>query len=192
MAEASTSPRRRLAHADDEPGSASTLSGHLEEKIFNIRGRRVMLDSDLAKIYGVLPKRLNEQVKRNRDRFPPDFLFQLTGEEVDALRSQIATSKPGRGGRRHQPYAFTEHGAVMLASVLNSPAAVHASIQVVRAFVRLREIVGIHKELADKVDALEAKYDSQFRVVFEAIRELMRPPPKTLGSRIGFRAAQHD
>jgi hypothetical protein len=135
-----------------------------------------MLDSDLAAIYGVLPKRLNEQVRRNKARFPPDFLFRLTPDEVDALRSHSATSKPGRGGRRYQPYAFTEHGAVMLASVLNSPAAVAASIHVVRAFVRLREIVGIHKELAEKLDALEAKYDSQFRVVFEAIRELMRPP----------------
>jgi len=151
-----------------------------------------MLDSDLAAIYGVLPKRLNEQVKRNKNRFPPDFLFQLTPTEVDALRSHSATSKPGRGGRRYQPYAFTEHGAVMLASVLNSAAAVAASIQVVRAFVRLREIVGVHKELAQKLDALEGKYDSQFRVVFEAIRELMRPPSKTLGTRIGFRTSLTD
>jgi hypothetical protein len=135
-----------------------TAPSHLEDQIFIIRGRRVMLDSDLAAIYGVLPKRLNEQVKRNKARFPPDFLFRLTPDEVDALRPHSATSKPGRGGRRYQPYAFTEHGAVMLASVLNSPAAVAASIHVVRAFVRLREIVGIHKEPTAKLDALEAKY----------------------------------
>jgi hypothetical protein len=169
-----------------------TAPSHLEDQIFIIRGRRVMLDSDLAAIYGVLPKRLNEQVKRNKDRFPPDFLFQLTAEEVDALRSHSATSKPGRGGRRYQPYAFTEHGAVMLASVLNSPAAVAASIQVVRAFVRLREIVGVHKELSEKLNALEAKYDRQFRVVFDAIRQLMTPPSKSLAARIGFRTSDTD
>lgn len=176
--------------SQDGSGSELTAPSHLEDQIFIIRGRRVMLDSDLAAIYGVLPKRLNEQVKRNKARFPPDFLFRLTPDEVDALRPHSATSKPGRGGRRYQPYAFTEHGAVMLASVLNSPAAVAASIHVVRAFVRLCEIVGIHKEPTAKLDALEAKYDSQFRVVFEAIRELMRPPATTRVSRIGFRASQ--
>ena len=167
-------------------GDRIISSGRLEDQIVVIRGRRVMLDSDLAKIYGVLPKRLNEQVKRNRDRFPPDFMFQLTADETRSMRSQFATSKLGRGGRRSRPYAFTEHGAVMLASVLNSPTAVSASIQVVRAFVRLRHMVGMYTELASKLEVLEEKYDGQFRVVFEAIRELMRPVSKTPGSRIGF------
>jgi len=144
-----------------------------------------MLDADLAVLYGVTTKRLNEQVKRNRDRFPADFMFRLTARETAGLRSQIATTKSGRGGRRSPPVAFTEHGAVMLASVLNSPTAVYASIQVVRAFVRLRGILATHRDLARKLEDLERKYDAQFRVVFDAIRELMQPldPPR---KRIGF------
>lgn len=113
-------------------------------------------------------------------------MFQLTAEETESLRSQFATSNKGRGGRRYRPYVFTEHGAVMLASVLNSPVAVQASIQVVRAFIRLREILATHKELARKLTELEQKYDKQFRVVFDAIRELMTPPRKPLRP-IGFR-----
>ena len=145
-----------------------------------------MFDSDLAELYGVTVIRLNEQVKRNRDRFPGDFMFQLTNEEFQSLRSQFAISKLGRGGRRYLPYAFTEHGAVMLASVLNSPAAVAASLQVVRAFVRLRGILVEHKELARKIDALELKYDSQFKVVFETIRQMLEPPPPSKKRPIGF------
>jgi len=145
-----------------------------------------MLDSDLAEIYGVETKVLNQAVKRNRDRFPEDFMFQLTNEEAEALRSQFVTSKKGRGGRRYAPYAFTEHGAVMLASVLNSTVAVHASIQVVRAFVRLREMLAAHKELARKLEELEKKYDKQFAVVFEAIRQLMEPPDEKAKEPIGF------
>jgi hypothetical protein len=150
-----------------------------------VRGHRVMLDADLAVLYGVTTKRLNEQVKRNRGRFPADFMFRLTTRETAGLRSQVATTKAGRGGRRSPPVAFTEHGAVMLASVLNSPTAVDASIQVVRAFVRLREILATHRALARKLADLESRYDAQFRVVFEAIRELMQPPipPR---KRIGF------
>jgi hypothetical protein len=150
------------------------------------------LDVDLAAVYRVLPKRLNQQVKRNRARFPSDFAFQLTEREVEALRLQNATTKPGRGGRRSRPYAFTEHGAVMLASVLKSAVAVDASIQVVRAFVRLRALAAAHEELAEKLDALKAKYEEQFRVVFEAIRELMTPVPKSLESRVGFRPRDVD
>src|SRR5882724_11823961 len=112
----------------------------IERRIYLLRGQKVMLDADLADIYGVSTKRLNEQVKRNLDRFPKDFMLQLTKEEVVALKSQIATSNTSRGGRRTLPYAFTEHGTIMLASILNSPTAIHASIQVVRVFVRLREI----------------------------------------------------
>jgi hypothetical protein len=145
-----------------------------------------MLDVDLATLYGVTTKRLNEQVSRNVRRFPKDFMFQLTDSELQTLRSQIATSKPQRGGRRTRPYAFTEHGAIMLASVLNSDSAVAASVQVVRAFVRLRLAVASHAELARKLDAMERKYDAQFRVVFTAIRRLMSPPARA-GGRIGFR-----
>ena len=159
---------------------------HIEQSIHLIRGPRVMLVSDLARLYGVTTKRLNEQVRRNIDRFPQDFMFQLTREEYDALRSQIATLKTGRGQhRKYLPYAFTEHGAVMLANVLNSPTAVQASIQVVRAFVRLREMMITHTELARRLDELEKKYDKQLAVVFEAIRALMAPTKKET-RRIGF------
>jgi len=162
-----------------------TSTSRIEQSIHLIRGQRVMLDSDLAKLYGVTTKRLNEQVKRNVYRFPEDFMFQLTKEETESLRSQFATSKTGRGGRRTLPYVFTEHGAVMLANVLNSPTAVQASIQVVRAFIRLREMLITHADLARRLDELEKKYDKQFAVVFEAIRALMSPPQKET-KRIGF------
>lgn len=163
-----------------------TSTSRIEQSIHLIRGQRVMLDSDLATLYGVTTKRLNEQVRRNLERFPPDFMFQLTREEHDALRSQFATLKVGRGRhRKYLPYAFTEHGAVMLASVLNSPTAVQASIQVVRAFIRLREMLITHADLARRLDDLEKKYDKQFAVVFKAIRALMSPPQKET-KRIGF------
>jgi hypothetical protein len=144
-----------------------------------------MLDSDLAALYGVTTKRLNEQVRRNLDRFPIDFMFQLTEIEEEILRSQIATSSEGWGGRRSLPYVFTEHGALMLASVLNSPVAINASIQVVRAFTHLRRMVSSHFELSRKLDALEKKYDSQFKVVFDAIRQLTSPPEQPR-RKIGF------
>ena len=146
-----------------------------------------MLDSDLARLYGVPTKRLTEQVKRNQDRFPHDFAFRLTPAEVLNLRSQIATSSDGHGGRRYVPLVFTEHGAVMLASVLQSQAAVEMSIHVVRAFVQLRGALAAHAELARKLAAMEARYDKRFRVVFDAIRELMAPPPPPPTKRIGFR-----
>lgn len=132
----------------------------IESRIFLIRGSKVMLDSDLADLYQVSTKRLNEQVRRNRERFPKDFMFQWTPRETAALRSQFATSNRQRGGRRYRPYAFTEHGAVMLASVLNSPVAVQASIRVVRAFVRLREDLATHKELAGKLTELERRIET--------------------------------
>jgi hypothetical protein len=164
-----------------------TLSGseQLERYIHFIRGHRVMLAPDLARLFGVATKRLNEQVKRNLDRFPEDFMFQLTADEHVALRSQFATSK-GKGGTRYLPYAFTEHGTVMLANVLNSPTAVKASIEVVRAFIRLRQMLVSQQALARKLAALERKYDGQFQVVFEAIRELMTPPEPKKKQRIGF------
>jgi len=164
--------------------------GKIEQAILLIRGQRVILDADLAQLYGVETKRLNEQVKRNIDRFPEDFTFQLTAVETEVLRSQIATSK-GRGGRRSAPYAFTEHGAIMAATVLNSPRAVQVSVYVVRAFVRLRRILDSHAGLARELAALERKYDAQFKVVFNAIRQLMAPPPEAKRKRIGF-ATEHE
>ena len=158
-----------------------------------VRGRRVMLDSDLARLYGVATKRLNEQVRRNQARFPEDFAFQLTPTETTVLRSQIATSNKGRGGRRAALLAFTEHGAVMLASVLNSPVAVETSIQVVRAFVQLRVALGTHAELRRKLDAMEARYDQQFRAVFDAIRALISEdtrPRKQIGFQPPLRSSQ--
>jgi hypothetical protein len=148
----------------------------VDKLIYTIRGHRVMLDRDLARIYGVTTKRLNQQVHRNLDRFPVDFMFQITTEESKSLRLQIATSKIGRGGRRTLPFAFTEHGAVMLASVLNSPVAVAASIQVVRAFIRIRQMIATNKDFARRLDDLEKKYDEQFQAVFDAIRAIMTTP----------------
>jgi hypothetical protein len=169
----------------------------IESKIFLIRGQKVMLDADLAELYGVETKRLNEQVRRNSGRFPEDFMFQLTAEELadlkskigsSSLRSQFATSNdpPGRGGRRHLPHAFTEHGAIMAASVLNSPRAVDASVQVVRAFVQLRQMLASNVELSRKLAALEKNYDIKFRAVFDAIHELMAPSVPGKKRPIGF------
>ena len=144
-----------------------------------------MLDSDLARLYRVTTKRLNEQVRRNIARFPGDFMFQLTLEEVESLRSQSATSNKGRGGRRYAPLVFTEQGIAMLSTVLNSERAIHVNIEIMRAFVRLREMLATHKDLARKLDAMEKKYDAQFKVVFDAIRQLMSSPEP--GKRkIGF------
>ncbi len=159
----------------------------IEQRIHLMRGQKVMLDSDLAEIYQVETKMLNRAVKRNLARFPEDFMFQLTPEEAEPLRFQFGTSNTRRGGRRYLPYVFTEHGAVMLASVLNSSTAVAASIQVVRAFVRLRQMLSENAELSHRLDQLEKKYDAQFKVVFDAIRQLMQPPaPKR--RPIGFKA----
>jgi hypothetical protein len=132
--------------------------------ILLLRGHRVILDSDLAALYGVETRRLNEQVRRNGSRFPPDFAFKLTSEEFGSLMSQIAISNPrqGRGGRRKLPYAFTEHGVLMAASVLNSPKAVEMSIMVVRAFVRFRRFLATHSQLAAKIDEMERKMDKRF------------------------------
>jgi hypothetical protein len=156
----------------------------IENAILLIRGEKLILDSDLAALYGVETRALLQAVKRNRERFPSDFMIQLTLKEYDSLRSQIVISK-GRGGRRYLPYAFSEHGAIMAASVLNSKTAVETSVQGVRAFVRLRQMLASNKELAHKLIELERRYDTQFKVVFDAIRELMTTPePKR--KQIGF------
>ena len=157
----------------------------IEGAILLIRGEKVMLDADLAFLYGVETKVLVQAIKRNRSRFPADFMFQLTPEEFDGLRSQIVTSK-GRGGRRSSPYAFTEQGVAMLSSVLKSRRAVQVNVEIMRTFVRLRQMLASHADLARKLNALEKRYDAQFRAVFDAIRQLMVPPePKR--KRIGFR-----
>jgi phage regulator Rha-like protein len=154
-------------------------------RILLLRGHRVLLDADLAVLYGVTTKALNQAVRRNIARFPGDFAFQLNADEVGRLRSQTVTSKTGRGGRRYAPFAFTEHGVAMLATVLRSEQAIQVSIEVVRAFIRLRETAAQHDDLLRKITALEKKYDAQFRVVFDAIRELTAPPtPAT--RKIGF------
>lgn len=158
--------------------------GRVESRILTIRGHRVMVDTDLAEIYGVPTKRLNEAVRRNAARFPEDFMFQLTADEAETLRSQFATSN-GRGGRRYIPYAFTELGVAMLSSVLNSERAVQVNIAIMRAFVRLRELASSHKDVHRRLDEMEGKYDAQFKVVFDAIRALMGPAAKPR-RRIGY------
>jgi hypothetical protein len=166
------------------------VSENIEDRIYVLRGQRVMLDSDLAEVYGVTTKRLNEQVRRNVQRFPSDFVFQLTEQEFVSLRnwSQIATSSNKHRGTTYRPYAFTEHGAVMLASVLNSPTAVEASIVVVRAFVKMRAVLSVHKDLATKIEQLSkiaVKHDNEFDVVFQLLREIT-DDPKYLKRKIGF------
>jgi phage regulator Rha-like protein len=167
-------------------------------KILIIRGKRVMLDRDLAKLYGVKVKRLNEQVKRNIKRFPGDFMFQLSWEEAESLRSQFATlnkssARASRRGKhvKYLPYVFTEHGVAMLSSVLNSERAIQVNILIMRAFTKIREILLTHKELAAKIEALEKKYaehDQTIKAIFEAIKELLEPPPVKPKPPIGFRS----
>ncbi len=157
----------------------------VEQKILLIRGEKVLLDNDLAELYGVPTKRLNEQVRRNVERFPPDFMFQLTEKEMEELVANCDRFK----NLKHSTvlaHALTRHGAIMLASVLKNPRAVQVSIGIVRAFVRLREILSTHKDLAQKLVQLEKRYDHQFKMVFDAIRELMAPPPVPPKRRIGF------
>src|SRR3989337_4412137 len=156
----------------------------IEHRILLIRGHKVMIDADLADIYGVTTKRLSEQVKRNRDRFPEDFMLQLTEKEKAEVVANCDHLKKLKYSPA-LPNVFTEHGAIMIATILNSPVAVQASIQVVRAFVKLRQILASNKELSKRFDELEKKYDAQLKVVFDAIRQLMAPPePKR--RKIGF------
>jgi len=162
-------------------------TSRIESMILAVRGLRVMLDSDLAKIYGVTTKQLNQQFKRNRERFPDDFAFALAKQEVAEMRSQIVTSS--RRNLRRAPVVFTEHGAIMLASVLNSPVAIEASVRVVRAFVLMREQLAAHKELAQKLNELEGRvsgHDEAIQNLFEAIRQLVEPPLPENRRQIGF------
>jgi len=159
----------------------------VEQAILFVRGEKVILDADLAELYGVTTTRLNEQIKRNQNRFPKDFAFRLTKQEFTNLMSQFATSSSRHGGRRKLPLVFTEHGALMAANVLNSKTAVQASVHVVRAFTRLRQMLASNVELSRKLGDLERKYDAQFKVVFDAIRQLMAPP-ETKRKQIGFKS----
>ena len=154
------------------------LAERIEKSILLVRRHKVMLDSDLAALYEVPTKVLNQAVKRNRGRFPPDFMFQLTQGEYDFLRSQTVTLDAGRGHhRKYLPNVFTEQGVAMLSSVLTSERAVHVNIEIMRAFVKLRRLLASNSELARKLEELEKKYDAQFKEVFDAIRRLMEPPP---------------
>jgi hypothetical protein len=153
-------------------------------KIFVIRGKRVMLDTDLAVLYGVKTGRLNEQVKRNIKRFPEDFMFQLTKEEVLNLKTHFATSS--WGGVRKLPRVFTQEGVAMLSSVLNSERAIMVNIQIMRAFAQFRRLLLTHKDLRRKIEEIEKKYDAQFKVVFDALKKLLEPPPVKERRIIGF------
>ena len=161
----------------------------IETKIYLIRGQKVMIDSDLARLYGVSTKNLNKAVKRNMERFPEDFMLQLTLDEFKSLRFQFGTSKKGRGGRRHLPFAFMEQGVAMLSSVLQSRRAIQVNIVIMRVFVKLKQILSTHKDLVYKLNELERKiekHDVEIQSIFEAIRQLMAPPPEPPKRRIGF------
>lgn len=169
-----------------EQGESIVPVERIERAIIVLRGQRVLLDSELAALYGVTTKALNQAVRRNAERFPADFMFQLSDEEATRLRSQSVTLEPGRGRYpKYRRHAFTEQGVAMLSSVLRGPRAVRVNIEIMRAFVRLRAMLQSHADLARKLAALEKKYDAQFKVVFDAIRELMHPPPGKR-RRIGF------
>ena len=158
----------------------------IERRILFIRGQKIILDADLAELYGVETKALNRGVRRNLSRFPVDFMFQLTKVEFQDLRLHFGTSSPW-GGRRHLPLAFTEQGVAMLSSVLRSERAVQVNIAIMRTFVKLRQMLGSHRDLARHIENMERKYDARFKVVFDAIRELMKPPLK-IKNKIGFRS----
>lgn len=174
-----------------EEGNAPAPAERIAGAILFVRGQKVMLDADLAALYGVATRVLMQAVRRNIDRFPSDFMFRITNHDVTALRSQIVISKlpSGRGGRRYAPHAFTEHGALMAATVLNTPRAVEMSRYVVRAFVRLREMIGTNEQLARKLDELERRiddHDGAIAEIVQTIRKLMAPSPATAKRKIGF------
>ena len=181
----------RVPHTKKLTSNSLNVSIQLvERRIYLIRGQKVMIDEDLAELYGVPTKRLNEQVRRNLKRFPPDFMFRLNRVESDSLRSQFATSKTGRGGRRSLPYAFTEQGVAMLSSVLNSERAIDVNIAIMRAFVKLRQILATNEELNRKFAAVIRKlstHDKYFTVIFDELKRLSEPATRSR-KQIGFKA----
>ena len=176
---------------NEGPSSSISISA-IEGRIHQIRSQRVVLDKDLAELFGVTTYRLSEQIKRNRQRFPHDFMFQSTDQEVSALRSQTAISKKGRGGRRYLPYAFTEHGVVMAANVLNSPIAVESSVLIVRAFIRLREMLREHSDLKQRLEKLEVRLARGFAAHEQELQEIrfliaqLEQPIDVKKRKIGF------
>jgi hypothetical protein len=184
-----------MPHKKDlTPMSVDVPVQFIEHRIYLIRGHKVMIDVDLAELYGVPTRELNQRVQRNLKRFPKDFMFQLTKEEAKALRSQFVISKPGRGGRRYQPYVFTESGVAMLSSVLNSEHAIEVNITIMRAFIRLRQMMESNEELKRKFAAVIRKlstHDKYFRVVFDELKKLTEqpsPPRKTIGFKLDKRS----
>jgi hypothetical protein len=174
-----------MSHRSLQEPSPARAARNLESRILLVRGQKVMIDADLAELYGVPTKALNQAVKRNLSRFPDDFLFRLSRRE----KEEVVTNCDHLARLRFSPglpYCFTEHGAIMAANVLNSPRAEEMSVEVVRAFVRLREMIASHKALAKRLDELEGRYDRQFKVVFDAIRELMSPSERNPKRKIGF------
>ncbi len=186
-----------MAHSAEEKTELQAASAPaIENRIYVIRRRQVMLDEDLADLYGVETRVLVQQVKRNAKRFPADFMFQLTKSEAEALRSQFVTSNTGRGGRRYEPYVFTEQGVAMLSGVLRSDRAIAVNIEIMRAFVELRRAAGSFQELQKRLDQMEldigarlSEHDEHLRQVFEALRQLIAPPPRTKRP-IGFRVRE--
>lgn len=172
-----------------KPSASLAPIEQIESRIHIIRGQRVMLDQDLAELYGVLTKRLNEQVERNLERFPEDFAFILSPQEVANLRSQIATSKTGRGGRRYAPRAFTEQGLAMLSSVLRSSTAVRVNIEIMRAFIRLRRLLATPGELVTQLQQLAETvqlHDTQIKAITDVLRKMVEPPAERPKGRFGF------
>jgi hypothetical protein len=171
-----------------DEAAAPAPAAQVEQVILLLRGEKVILDADLASLYGVSTRILIQAVKRNRARFPGDFMFRLTAEELALIQARPGSPAGTRahGGRRHLPYAFTEHGVAMLSGVLRSPRAIRVNIEIMRAFARLRRLLAAHEDLARKLEELEQRYDGQFSVVFDALRQLMAPPPVPPRRRIGF------
>jgi ORF6N domain len=166
-------PRKKSSLSEIQ---VAVLPERITQKIYLIRGQKIMLDDDLAQLYEVETRVINQAVKRNLNRFPEDFMFQLSPEESENLRSQFVTSSSGYGGRRYVPYAFTEQGVAMLSSVLKSERAVEVNIAIVRTFVKMRELMTTHIDLARKIEAMEKKYDEQFQEVFKIIKQMLIPP----------------
>jgi hypothetical protein len=178
-----------------KPSPTELVAEQVERRIYIVRGQRVMLDEDLAELYEMTTKALNQALRRNPERFPSDFAFQLTPQEFSDLKSQFVTSNDGRGGRRYQPWVFTEHGVAMLSSVLRSDTAVRVNIEIMRAFVRLRRLLATPGELVAQLQKLAETvqlHDGQIRVITDVLRKMMEPPPAPPRGRIGFATPNSD